>query len=154
MAMDDQMTPDIVVEHLGVTTFCCLLPNDHPLAAQDTVSFADLQAETVISYRSPTRPRDELDKAARAKGHDFSAQLEIEVSISAVGFVQAGLGVAVVDALMPWHQFQGVTTRPLQDSPKLPLSLLTLAGKTLSRAEEGMRDEIRKLCAERLIPQP
>ena len=154
MAMDDQMTPDIVVEHLGVTTFCCLLPNDHPLAAQDTVSFAELQAETVISYRSPTRPRDELDKAARAKGHDFSAQLEIEVSISAVGFVQAGLGVAVVDALMPWHQFQGVTTRPLQDSPKLPLSLLTLAGKTLSRAEEGMRDEIRKLCAERLIPQP
>ncbi|MCR8825858.1 LysR family transcriptional regulator [Pseudosulfitobacter koreensis] len=154
MAMDDQMTPDIAVERLGVTTFCCLLPEAHPLAAQGSVSFADLQDETVISYRAPTRPREELDKAARLQGLVFSAQLEIEVSISAVGFVQAGLGVAVVDDLLPWHQFQGVTTRPLDSSPDLPLSLLTLADKTLSRAEEGMRDEIRKLCAVRLAPRP
>lgn len=154
MAMDDQMTPDISVEHLGVTTFCCLLPKTHPLAERESVSFEDLLGQTVISYRAPTRPREELDQAARKKGLVFSAQLEIEVSISAVGFVQAGLGVAVVDDLLPWKQFEGVTTRPLQDSPDLPLSLLSLAGKTLSRAEEGMRDEIRKLCASRLPARP
>jgi DNA-binding transcriptional LysR family regulator len=154
LAMDDNSPPDIEVERLAATTFCCLLPDAHPLASEPSVSFADLAGETLISYRSATRPREELDKAAQKQGQDFSAQLEIEVSISAVGFVQAGLGVAVVDALLPWGQFDGVTTRPLRDGPELPLSLLTLAGKGLSRVEEGMRDEIRKVCNGTLTAKP
>lgn len=154
LAMDDKAPPDIDVERLGATTFCCLLPETHPLAARETVSCADLADQTLISYRAETRPRDELDKAAQRQGQAFAAQLEIEVSISAVGFVQAGLGIAVVDALLPWGQFDGVTTRPLHDGPALPLSLLTLSGKALSRAEEGMRDEIRKFSKMRLPSLP
>lgn len=154
LAMDDTAPPDIDVEPLGATTFCCLLPEAHPLGDLETVSFADLAEETLISYRAATRPRDELDKAAQRQGRTFVAQLEIEVSISAVGFVQAGLGIAVVDALLPWGQFDGVTTRPLQGGPKLPLSLLTVSGKALSRAEERMRDQIREVSKMRPLLSP
>ena len=132
------MPPDIEAEPLGRTTFCCLLPEGHALAAVPVVSFADLAVQTVISYRNATRPWAELDRAARAQGHGFAPKLEIDVSITAIGFVQAGLGVAVVDALLPWSQFQGVVVRPLDGAPEVPLSLLTAAHRPLSRAEEVM----------------
>lgn len=139
LALDDDLPPDIVVEHIGTTGFCCLLPQDHALAARDVLDFADLGGETVISYRSQTRPHEELDMAARRSGHDFAPQIEIDSSISAAGFVRAGLGVALVDAMLPWAQFPGLVVRPLADAPVLPVSLLTTRDKTLSRAEDAMR---------------
>ncbi|MXN18589.1 LysR family transcriptional regulator [Pseudooceanicola sp. GBMRC 2024] len=143
IALTDRMPPDIEVEVLGRTGFCCLLPEDHPLAAQDQIALADLSEEFVISYRAATRPHEELDSAARRAGLRFEPRLEIDTSISAVGFVQAGLGIAVVDSLLPWAQFAGLAVRPLAGSPALPLSLLTLRGRSLSRPEELMRAQIR-----------
>lgn len=146
LALDDHLPPDIEVEPLGATGFCCLLRQDNPLALQDEITFADLEAETVISYRGATRPHDELDQAARRAQARFLPELEIDVSITAVGFVQAGLGVAVVDALLPWGQFEGIVVRPLAAAPRVPLSLLTLRGAALSRAEDMLRGQIRSVC--------
>lgn len=145
LALDDHLPPDIEVEPLGKTRFCCLLPEAHPLAAAEALHFADLEAETLISYRAATRPQEELSRAAAQAGARFEPMLEIDVSISAVSFVQAGLGIAVVDALLPWQQFSGIVVRPLADGPDLPLALLTLRGKGLSLAEEVMRGLIRDL---------
>lgn len=146
MALDDRMPPDIEVERLGSTGFCCLLPRDHPLAERARIDFTDLVGETVISYRGITRPQDELDQAARRAGTLFEPQIEIDSSITAVGFVQAGLGIAVVDALLPWDQFAGLLQKPLAGGPEVPLSLLTLRGRALSRAEQEMRRQIRAIC--------
>ena len=76
----------------------------------------------------------------------MDTSLEIDVSISAVGFVQAGLGIALVDALLPWHQFAGLAVR-LLTGPEFPIALLTSRTRALSRADEMMRDEIRAACA-------
>lgn len=152
LALSDRMTEDIEVEVLGRTGFCCLLPKGHDLAALAEVSLEDLRDEMIISYRAGTRPFEELDKAARRAGQRFEARLEIDTSISAVGFVQAGLGIAVVDSLLPWGQFDNIEARPLVDSPSLPLALLTLRGKTLSRSAALMRDKIRALLTEGLPP--
>jgi DNA-binding transcriptional LysR family regulator len=148
LALDDHLPPDIDVEPMGTTGFCCLMRRDNPLAEKDQITFADLEAEMVISYRGATRPYDELDQAARRAQVRFLPELEIDVSITAVGFVQAGLGVAVVDALLPWGQFEGIIVRPLAGSPSLPLSLLTLRGTVLSRAEDMLRAQIRSVCRE------
>lgn len=143
LALDDVLPPDIKVERIGETSFCCLLPEAHPLAASAALNFADIEGETVISYRTQTRPHDELEAAARRAGAKFAPRIEIDSSLSAAGFVRAGLGVAVVDALLPWTFFPGITSRPLAEAPDLPLSLLTLRDKMLSRAEEAMCDQIR-----------
>lgn len=148
LALNDRVPPDLEVEHLGLVGFCCLLPEGHPLAARETIGFADLEGEAVISYRATTRQHDELDKAARRAGAGYEPQIEIDSSITAVGFVQAGFGIAVVDALLPWDQFAGLMQRPLRDGPEVPLALLSLRGRALSRAEEEMRRQIRTLCAE------
>ncbi|GHG96129.1 LysR family transcriptional regulator [Pseudodonghicola xiamenensis] len=150
LALDDRLPPDIEVETLGHTGFCCILPEGDALTGSVEISFADLAPRTVISYRGNTRPQEELALAARAQGQAFAPEIEIDSSISAVAFVQAGLGIAVVDDLLPWEQFAGVQVRPLAGAPELPLSLLTLKGKVLSRAEDLMRDQIRSLCAKGL----
>lgn len=147
LALDDRLPPDIAVEPMGQTSIVCLLPEGHPLAAQSEVDLADLAEEVLISYRGDTRPAEELSLAARAKGVTLSPSLEIDVSISAIGFLQAGLGVALVDALLPWQQFTGLELRPLADSPKLPVSMLTAQARTLSRAEDMVCDHIRGVCA-------
>jgi len=139
LALDDDLPPDIAVEHIGTTSFCCLLPEDHPLAGSGAIDFADLSGETIISYRSQTRPHEELDLSLRRQGHEFSPGIEIDSSLSAAGFVRSGLGVALVDALLPWGLFPGLVARPLAQSPDLPVSLLTARDKSLSRAEEAMR---------------
>jgi DNA-binding transcriptional LysR family regulator len=146
LALDDQMPLDIGAEVLDQTSFCCLLPPGSSLADADEIALRDLSSQTVISYRSNTRPRDELDKAALAQGLRFQPDLEIDSSISAVGFVQAGLGIAVVDSLLPWHQFPNLTMRPLADSPTFPLSLLTLKDRQIAQADQFMVDEVRAIC--------
>ncbi|MGH1354311.1 MAG: LysR family transcriptional regulator [Thalassovita sp.] len=152
LALDDQLPADIGVEVIDKTSFCCLLPTDSDLADAQNISLLDLAGQTVISYRSNTRPRDELDRAAQAQGLRFQPDLEIDSSISAVGFVQAGLGIAVVDALLPWHQFPGIVMCPLAQSPQFPLSLLTLKDRQIAQADQFMIDELRALCATRRNP--
>lgn len=139
LALDDDLPPDITVEHIGTTNFCCLLPERHALTDAEALDFTDLTDETIISYRSQTRPHEELDMAMRKRGVSFAPQIEIDSSISAAGFVRAGLGVALVDALLPWAQFPGIVTRPLSETPNLPVSLLVARDRSLSRAEEAMR---------------
>ncbi|MGR3378889.1 LysR family transcriptional regulator [Salipiger abyssi] len=152
LALDDRLPPDIEVERVGKIAFVCLLPEGHPLAAQAEVNLKDLADEVMISYRGATRPGEELSLAARAQGVAFSPSLEIDISLSAIGFLQAGLGVAIVDALLPWQQFAGIQLRPLANSPELPVSLLSSRGRALSRAEELAQTHIRSACAEFLGP--
>ncbi|SFD55416.1 DNA-binding transcriptional regulator, LysR family [Roseivivax sediminis] len=144
IALDDTLPPDIAVEPLGNTSMCCLLPPGHRFESLDRVSFADLESETLISYRKLTRPGEELAVAAGADGAAFDVGVEIDGSIGALGLVAAGVGVGVVDSMLPWQHFAGLERRPLAAEVVLPVSLLTLRGKTLSRAEAAMAEEIRR----------
>jgi DNA-binding transcriptional LysR family regulator len=150
LALEDHVAPDIEAEQCGETGFVCLMQPSHALAAAARVSLRDLEGEALISYRSKTRPSDELAHAARTLGLALTPELEIDVSISAVGFVQAGLGLALVDALLPWGQFQGLVARPILENPRLPVSILTSRARGLSRAEELMRASLREACAKLL----
>ena len=146
LALDDRLPTDISVERVGQTGFVCVMPEDHGLASRTSVGFAELAEEVVISYRGNTRPAEELAVAARDAGAPLIPAIEIDVSISAVGFVQAGLGVAVVDAMLPWTQFAGLAVRPLEHSPGLPVALLSSRAHSLSRVEALMERELRLAC--------
>ncbi|MEM0990431.1 MAG: LysR family transcriptional regulator [Pseudomonadota bacterium] len=147
IALSDRADTDTEIEVLGRTQFCCLLPEGHELGAMQSIGFGDLAGEYLMSYRGGTQPYDELDQAARSAGQVFAPTMEIDNSISVVGFVQAGLGVALVDALLPWDQFPGVLVRPLAEEPSLPLSLFSLRGRNFSQAEVQMRAQIKMHCS-------
>ncbi|PTW47758.1 LysR family transcriptional regulator [Rhodovulum kholense] len=71
LALDDRLAPDIAAEVLSGVGFACLLPAGHPLAAQESLSLADLAEAPLIFYRGDTRPGEEL---ARVEGVTLTPQ--------------------------------------------------------------------------------
>jgi DNA-binding transcriptional LysR family regulator len=147
IALDDHAPPDIHAQIMGVAGFVCLMPEGHRLESKAEVSLSDLAEEKLISYRGNTRQADELAHAARSQSATLPLALEIDGSLSAVGFVQAGLGVALVDDLLPWQQFSGIVFRPLAASPRFPVAVLTSRSRPLSRADEIALEHIKASCA-------
>ncbi|HUZ63849.1 MAG TPA: LysR family transcriptional regulator [Acetobacteraceae bacterium] len=143
VAMNDTPRAMLETETIGHSEIVCLLPTLHPLAAKFTVRPADLDGETLISYRADTLPGMLLDQAFAREGARLGPQVEIDVSIIALGFVQAGLGVALVDGLVPWDGFPGLTVRPFLPMVTLPVSLLISSRRPLSPTQDILRAELR-----------
>ncbi|WNJ90221.1 LysR family transcriptional regulator [Bosea sp. 685] len=146
IAMTDQSIPLIDTEIIGHTRIVCVLPSAHPLASREAIGPADLRGETLISYRAESLPGQLLRAALGREGVSFQPEMEIDVSIIALAFVQQGLGIAIVDGLLPWHSFPGLVTRPFRPNVALPLCLLTSSRRPLSRNHELLRAHLRSAC--------
>ncbi|SFJ37663.1 DNA-binding transcriptional regulator, LysR family [Bosea sp. OK403] len=146
IAMTDQSFPLIDTEIIGHTRIVCVLPSAHPLASREAIGPADLRGETLISYRAESLPGQLLRAALGREGVSFQPEMEIDVSIIALAFVQQGLGIAIVDGLLPWHSFPGLVTRPFRPNVALPLCLLTSSRRPLSRNHELLRAHLRSAC--------
>lgn len=144
LAMSDQPHPTITTEIIGQTELACVLPTTHNLAAKPHITQADLAAETTISYRANTLPHLLLERALATEGHHLRPDIEIDSSITALGFVQQGLGIAIVDNLLPWNTFPTLTARPFRPTVRLPICLLTSTRRPLSRGHDLLRAELRK----------
>lgn len=144
VAMNDTPQPLIHTERIGQSEVVCLLPKDHRLSGQRGVGPADLDQETLISYRPDSLPGLMLGEAFAAAGGRYQPQVEIDVSIAAMSFVQQGLGVALVDALVPWHTFPGLVALPFLPRQALPVSLLFSTRRPLSKTQDVLRDKLRK----------
>jgi len=152
LCMSGEQFPGLHSENLGQVGFVCLMPDNHPLARENTpLQFEDLHDEDLIAYRHATLPGRLLAQKAQREGVIYRPEIEIDMSISALSFVQAGLGVALVDSLLPWTTFQGVRARPFYADLVLPISLLTHTERELSIAEDLMRNSLRQAC-EGLLP--
>lgn len=143
VAMNDQPLRDIHVETLGHVALVCLAPAGHRLAGLEAVRFADLKDETLISYRADTLPARLLAGAAQAEGIAYAPAIEIDLSITALPFVREGLGVAIVDGLLPWAQFPGLVSRPFAPRTLMPVAILASKERPLSRSHELMRAHLR-----------
>ncbi|WP_439495285.1 LysR family transcriptional regulator [Bosea sp. (in: a-proteobacteria)] len=154
IAMNDRPIPLIDTEIIGHTKVVCVLPAGHRLASSIAVSAGDLDGETLISYRAQSLPGQLLRAALGREGLSFEPDMEIDVSIIALAFVQQGLGIAVVDGLLPWHSFPGLVTRPFLPSVALPLCLLTSARRPLSRSHELLRTHLRTACKQLGLERP
>jgi len=156
IAMTDEPVAGIDTEIIGHTRIVCVLPEGHRLSGQDSVGAPDLVGETLISYRASSLPGQLLREAWARQAIAFKPDMEIDVSIIALAFVQRGLGIAVVDGLLPWHSFPGLVTRPLRPEVSLPLCLLTSARRPLSRSHDLLRAHLRTACRQLGLdaPQP
>lgn len=146
IAMTDAPSAGIASEIIGRTPIVCVLPAGHALAGQEAITAADLQGETLISYRASSLPGQLLRTAFSGEGLAFQPEMEIDVSIIGLAFVQQGLGLALVDGLLPWHSFPGLVTRPFRPEVTLPLCLLTSTRRPLSRSHDLLRTHLRTAC--------
>jgi DNA-binding transcriptional LysR family regulator len=144
VAMNDTVQPLIQTERIGQSEVVCLLPEDHHLARRRSIGPADLEGETLISYRPDSLPGLMLGQAFAEAGGRYQPQVEIDASIAAMSFVQQGLGVALVDALVPWHSFPGLTALPFLPRQSLPICLLFSTRRPLSRTQNVLREKLRE----------
>jgi DNA-binding transcriptional LysR family regulator len=143
VAMSDERLPLVETELIGRSEVVCVMRADHRLAAQDLVGVADLEGEAVISYRGDSLPGKLLDQAFADEGQMLRPDVEIDVSIIALSFVQQSIGIALVDGLLPWTTFPGLCVRRFRPTVALPLCLLTPSQRPLSRHQETLRQQLR-----------
>lgn len=123
MATLDQ--PGIRSEVIGNAEIIALVSPDSALVENDRVGPADLENETLISYESNTHPGQLLDHAFQAKGLVRKTQINITLSIAAAPLVQRGLGVALVDGLVPWDSFGNLVVQRFVPRTTLDIILST-----------------------------
>ncbi|AWB07102.1 transcriptional regulator (plasmid) [Azospirillum humicireducens] len=144
VAMSDMPQHDLDVETVGHADLVCLMPAGHRLAGYPQVGFADLAEETLISYRVDTLPGRLLAGALESEGGVYAPAVEIDLSITALPFVREGIGVAVVDGLLPWNQFSGIVQRPFRPAIRVPIAILTSKERPLSGSHDLMRECLRR----------
>ncbi|MFC4671553.1 LysR family transcriptional regulator [Seohaeicola nanhaiensis] len=148
IVMNNMPHHDLDVELVGQVNLVCLVPETHRLASAESIGFSDLKDETLISYRTDTLPARLLSAAAEAEDLEFSPAIEIDVSMTAFPFVRGGLGVAIVDGLLPWGQFPGIVSRPVRPNITVPIAFLTSKDRPLTGGTALMRDFLREACAD------
>ena len=78
----------------------CVMPEGHPLATYERVTVDDLAGVPLILLGRMRAPRRELDALFAARGLRPAIRVEVHSVGSACGLAAAGIGVALVNALM------------------------------------------------------
>ncbi|MEN7528767.1 MULTISPECIES: LysR substrate-binding domain-containing protein [unclassified Cupriavidus] len=111
--------PDELAATLAHTEpFVCCMPADHPLAAQDTVAFAELRGEPFVLFSRKASPDYYTRIFDMCAAHGFSPRIRHEVRhwLSVVSLVSQGMGVALVPAAMERSGMAGAAFRPLREA--------------------------------------
>jgi DNA-binding transcriptional LysR family regulator len=109
-------------ESLGRTAVVALMRPDSPLTKLKVVTPADLVGQSLISYGPQTPVGQLLERTFRDAGVPTQVQIEVSLSIAAFSLVQHGLGIALVDGLVPWRNFGDLVVRPFQ--PELAIEIV------------------------------
>lgn len=81
---------------IGSYPLLALLPDDHPLAAEETLSIKDLSTEPLITGSHSSQARRHLDRAAAAADVSLGIAQEIDAYEMIGELVRLGLGVGVI----------------------------------------------------------
>ena len=122
----------LTVQPICHDSMMAILPPDHPLAAQDRVSLAQLAQEPFIL----------LDEGAHSMALEAFARqrlvphIEYKVSddYSILAMVKQGLGVSILYSLVLTHFVQGVAVRPVEETMDRTIALAVRNWETLSLA--------------------
>ncbi|MBC9205322.1 LysR family transcriptional regulator [Roseomonas aerophila] len=139
--------PMVQAEVLATTPVVVVMQESSPLAGKAVIGAPDLAGERLISYGSHADIGPLLDSAFERAGMVRQVQTEIAMAISALPLVQAGLGVALVDGMLPWASFPGVVARPFQPQALMSLSMVTSGTRPASRFVREISDDIRAAAA-------
>ena len=155
-------TESALVRHEVMRLEClCAMPGDDPLAAQDTVSAADLDGKPLatLSTNHPTYAQTEA--AFEAAGAAFNACFETQYFIPHFTFVERGLAYAIVDPLSAesYRLYRGagqsLAFRPFAPRIHLTVSIMTPAHRPLSNLAQAfvaaLRNEIHRIA--RVLPE-
>ena len=132
LPVDETMVSSSIV---GEGRLMVIARRDHPLAQLQEVGAEDLAPHQVIAY-PPDSPYDlSLSNTIRSTIHESaSSNLVVGFTPNACAFVQAGLGVAIVDEFVTLGDvWPDIVARPLVPKAVMQVHLITPRSATVSR---------------------
>lgn len=102
-----------------------VVPKDHELAQKSLIALRDFRKEQLISFRSSTLLRSQIDSAAATSGVALLPQIEVSTGPLACELVARGLGVCIADPILALSTDRDcVTVRPLAERIDLTYGFL------------------------------
>jgi DNA-binding transcriptional LysR family regulator len=141
--------PNLEVRSIGRARMVCLLPYNHPLARQGTLTLADLQPFDLIGYDRDTPFGRLLVEMHERAGLPLDTAMTVGSPLNACAFVQAGAGVALVDefSVHSWPAGNFVV-RPLAEAPHFDANLLYSRFEPLSQRAQAFVQTLQAMMAE------
>jgi DNA-binding transcriptional LysR family regulator len=139
---------DLLSESLMTDSFCLVCRDDHPLARQKEIGWADLEGQPLVmlDYASGSRPI--IDAVMHEYGVNANVVQELGHSATVFGLVEAGIGVSVLPWLaLPLPAGAALAARPLVPRAERTVELVRRRDRSLSPAAEAVWDLIRELPA-------
>jgi DNA-binding transcriptional LysR family regulator len=141
--------PGVEVVSLAKGGLRCIVPHDHPLAAQDVVSAAEIAQYPLVGV-NPDDPYGRITtEVFRRLGLAFNMTMSVRFGVTTTGLVRAGLGVSIID------QFAVARGNPpdvkvlrIREPTYFEAFVATRADRPLSRHGESfirlLRDEMQE----------
>lgn len=135
------------VERIGrINGSCrCILPSNHPLAAETTITRKKINDLPFIALFGNSRVAQGLENGMRANGRGFNVVAEIKQSALASELVLKGMGISVVDPFVAAaHERRGGIVRNFSPSIEYHLDILAHSDSRLSETARALCDEIKR----------
>ncbi|CAG9247730.1 DNA-binding transcriptional regulator, LysR family [Paraburkholderia unamae] len=118
--------PGARLETLGEWPLRCIVPRGHRLARKRVVQAQDCAGERFISWAAGSEARMRIDGMFAGCGVARELGVEVTLAQSVVAMVEAGMGIALVDALTAQHASARVGVKRF--APALPFALHVVRG--------------------------
>jgi DNA-binding transcriptional LysR family regulator len=113
------------------------------LAKKAEVTPVDLAGRTIISYVPHAEVTPSLQEAFRQSEIPWDVPIQISSSVGAAPLVRGGLGIALVDGLVAWEDFQGLTARPFAPATTMNMAISINSARPASRLFKPFRNCLR-----------
>ncbi|AFL51570.1 DNA-binding transcriptional LysR family regulator [Sinorhizobium fredii] len=104
--------PTVRSEVLCEVPIVAVMRAGEPLVERSEITPADLEGKALISYGSHAEIGAAMDSAFADSGRQRNVAIQIASSVGAAPLVREGLGIALVDGLVAWREFEGLVARP------------------------------------------
>jgi DNA-binding transcriptional LysR family regulator len=140
-------------ERLMSTRMVCALPAGHRLCATETVTPVDLAGERFVVHPRSVTSRLQIDALFAAHGVELKVQIESPVGHAICSFVEAGAGVAVIDAISAWgYRGTGVVFKRFEPALLTDFAVLTPAQRPAPLLAKPFVSHVRKFALAQLGP--
>lgn len=116
---------DVTRRLLAEVPAVIVLPENHPLAARETLAPKDLEGEAFVSLGHEDEARDLVDSLFESHLVRRAIDIETNISAAACALVAAGAGVTVVDAITAGAFADRLAVRPLYPTVRFKIEMLT-----------------------------
>lgn len=139
--------PTVRSQILAHVPVVAVIREDDPLAAHSQLEPTHFQGRELISYDGRATITPDLRRAFA--GHDciFDPVIQVSSSIGALPLVQAGLGIALVDGLVPWDTFAEIRALPFRPRVEMTLAASLNDARVASRFVDPFLAELRHCLA-------